>query len=220
MSVDATANAQFTTKPSTGSILTVTKSGTGSGTVTSSPTGINCWTTCSATYENGTSVTLTEIPSSGTLFAGWTGACTGMSSTCKIEISGGESASASFTISTSVVHQESSATFAGTWSNSQCSCFSGGAARYTTSAGSSATFKFTGTKVQFVSERASNRGSFKVYLDGVYKTTVKNYSATNQNAVAVWTKGFATRGSHTLKVVSVGTSGHPRVDVDAYVVSP
>ncbi len=53
--------------------LTVTKSGTGSGTVTSSPAGINCGTTCSASYNSGTVVTLTATPASGSVFAGWTG---------------------------------------------------------------------------------------------------------------------------------------------------
>jgi Divergent InlB B-repeat domain len=53
--------------------LTVTRSGTGSGTVTSSPAGINCGSTCLATLSSGTAVTLSAIPSSGSTFAGWTG---------------------------------------------------------------------------------------------------------------------------------------------------
>ncbi|MBF0338104.1 MAG: hypothetical protein HQL05_09755 [Nitrospirae bacterium] len=39
--------------------LTINKSGTGSGTVTSSPSGINCGMTCSASYNTGMSVILT-----------------------------------------------------------------------------------------------------------------------------------------------------------------
>ncbi len=53
--------------------LTVTKSGTGSGTVTSSPSGIICGTDCTETYTNGTSVTLTPISDAGSTFAGWSG---------------------------------------------------------------------------------------------------------------------------------------------------
>jgi len=63
--------------------LTVTRAGTGSGTVTSSPAGINCGASCSATYNYGTSVTLTASQNTGSFFAGWsgggcsgTGACT------------------------------------------------------------------------------------------------------------------------------------------------
>ena len=55
--------------------LSVSKTGTGSGTVTSSPSGINCGSDCSETYSTITEVTLTAAPSAGSVFAGWTG-CT------------------------------------------------------------------------------------------------------------------------------------------------
>ncbi len=54
-------------------ILTVTKTGTGSGTVTSSPAGINCGTTCVAGFNDGTIVTLTADPDAGSKFDGWSG---------------------------------------------------------------------------------------------------------------------------------------------------
>ena len=57
----------------------VTKAGTGSGTMTSSPAGINCTTNCSATFTSGTAVTLTAAPATGSVFVGWTG--TGCSAT-------------------------------------------------------------------------------------------------------------------------------------------
>ncbi len=57
--------------------LTVAKSGTGTGTVTSSPAGINCGSTCVATYGAGTTVTLAATPAGSNGFAGWSGACTG-----------------------------------------------------------------------------------------------------------------------------------------------
>ena len=57
--------------------LSVTKTGAGSGTVTSSPVGINCGATCSASFNNGTSVTLTATPDAGSTFNGWSGDGTG-----------------------------------------------------------------------------------------------------------------------------------------------
>ena len=53
--------------------LTVSKAGTGSGTVASSPSGINCGSDCSETFAGGTVVTLTATPASGSTFSGWSG---------------------------------------------------------------------------------------------------------------------------------------------------
>ena len=64
--------------------LTVNKSGTGSGTVISSPSGINCGSTCQAAYSGGTSVTLTATPATGSTFAGWSGSCSSSSSVCGV----------------------------------------------------------------------------------------------------------------------------------------
>jgi hypothetical protein len=63
----------FVTRIADGHILTVTKQGTGSGTVTSAPDGINCGADCSESYANGTIVTLTATPAAGSSFAGWSG---------------------------------------------------------------------------------------------------------------------------------------------------
>jgi hypothetical protein len=78
--------------------LTVTRSGNGGGTVTSSPAGINCGTTCSASYTSGTTVTLTAAPSGGSIFGGWTGSCTGTTSTCTVAMSAARSVTATFSL--------------------------------------------------------------------------------------------------------------------------
>jgi Divergent InlB B-repeat domain len=53
--------------------LEVEKTGTGLGTVTSSPSGISCGGTCSAEFEEETTVTLTETPEAGSVLKEWTG---------------------------------------------------------------------------------------------------------------------------------------------------
>ena len=58
--------------------VTVQKQGAGSGTVSSTPAGINCGATCSAQFEDGTSVSLNAAAAPGSAFAGWSGACSGM----------------------------------------------------------------------------------------------------------------------------------------------
>jgi len=52
-------------------VLTVTKSGTGIGTATSSPVGINCGSDCSEVYNSGTAVTLFATAAKGSYFSGW-----------------------------------------------------------------------------------------------------------------------------------------------------
>jgi hypothetical protein len=76
--------------------LTVSLASSGSGTVTSSPGGINCPPTCTASFNNGTSVTLSAAPASGFAFAGWSGGgCTGTGS-CTVVMSGAQSVKATF----------------------------------------------------------------------------------------------------------------------------
>ncbi|HSB00244.1 MAG TPA: non-reducing end alpha-L-arabinofuranosidase family hydrolase, partial [Anaerolineales bacterium] len=71
------------------------KAGSGSGTVTSSPAGINCGSTCSASYASGTSVTLTPSAASGSTFGGWSGACSGTGS-CTVNMNTNQTVTATF----------------------------------------------------------------------------------------------------------------------------
>ncbi len=75
--------------------LTVTRDGTGSGMVTASPAGVDCGTTCSASYAEGTTVTLLAVPAHGSLFTGWSGACSGTGA-CRVTMTGARSVTATF----------------------------------------------------------------------------------------------------------------------------
>jgi len=73
--------------------LTIQKTGNGTGTVTSSPAGIDCGSECSAEFEGGAVVELEATPESDSEFAGWTsisgdpGTCTGTTSPCEVTMS-------------------------------------------------------------------------------------------------------------------------------------
>lgn len=76
--------------------LTVTPPAAGAGTITSSPAGINCPTTCTASFAQGTQVTLTETAGTNFFFAGWSGSCTGMGA-CTVTMTAAATVSATFT---------------------------------------------------------------------------------------------------------------------------
>ncbi len=68
--------------------LTVVYAGTGSGTVGANP--------FATTYSPGTVVVLTPTPASGSVFAGWGGACTGTGATCTVTMSTARSVTVTF----------------------------------------------------------------------------------------------------------------------------
>src|SRR3984957_12704478 len=76
--------------------LTVKSAGSGAGTVTTSPSGVSCGSTCAAKFTAGTSVKLTAAAKSGSKFAAWSGGCSGTSTTCTISLKAATSVTATF----------------------------------------------------------------------------------------------------------------------------
>ena len=82
--------------------LSVTTSGDGDGSVSSSDDGISCDNTdpelndCSEVYEEGTEVSLTASPNEGSVFGGWTGCESTGGSTCSVTMSAERTVDARF----------------------------------------------------------------------------------------------------------------------------
>src|SRR2546422_862676 len=94
MTDSAVASATYTIQQSFS--LTVSKTDLGGGTVTSSPAGINCGGTCSASYVSGTTVTLTATPDLLSGFGGWSGCDSVSGNTCTLEMTSARSVTADF----------------------------------------------------------------------------------------------------------------------------
>lgn len=77
--------------------LTVTKAGTGTGTVTAPP-AINCGTSCTSGYASGNVVTITATQGSGSSFASWSGACAGTTPTCTVTMNTAKTVTATFNV--------------------------------------------------------------------------------------------------------------------------
>ncbi len=76
-------------------LLSVSKTGSGTGKVTSSPPGIDCGSECDELYDHNTVVTLSPDPDPGSEFTGFSGACTG-TGTCEVTMSTAKSVTANF----------------------------------------------------------------------------------------------------------------------------
>jgi hypothetical protein len=76
--------------------LTVAKSGTGSGTITSNPDGLSCGSTCTHAFDKNTVVVLSSAAADGnSVFVEWTGACSG-SGACSVTMDSAKSVTARF----------------------------------------------------------------------------------------------------------------------------
>jgi FG-GAP-like repeat/Divergent InlB B-repeat domain len=96
MNADKSVTANFVQSQT----LSVTLTGNGSGSVTSNPGGSSCTNaggSCSARLATGTAVSLTAVPSGNSVFAGWSGACTGTDpNTCAVTLTSNQSVTATF----------------------------------------------------------------------------------------------------------------------------
>lgn len=118
-----------------------------------------------------------------------------------------------------LVQQTSSAVrFSTGWSTLTSSGYSGGSTRIRSLKGASATYMFTGQAVGLVSTMTRTRGKARIYVDGKLQSDINLYSSTTLYRRTVWAKAWTTSGTHTVKIVVLGTSGHPSVDVDAFIV--
>jgi kumamolisin len=118
------------------------------------------------------------------------------------------------------LYQENSSSvlYTGHWIHSGLTGASGGFVDDTTAKNATATFKFTGSQVAWVSTVAGSRGSASAKIVGSStSTTVSTHSGTTVPAYVVYTTSLSA-GSHKLLLTNKATSGHPRIDVDAFLV--
>jgi len=103
------------------------------------------------------------------------------------------------------------------WRSLSSSSAAGGTVRASSKAGATATVRFTGRAFAWVAPTGPTRGSARVYVDGVYKATVSLWRSAPTSRVIVWASAWAASGTHTVTIRIIGTSGHPRVDIDAFL---
>ena len=93
--IDKLVLPQTSTAPVT---LTITKSGNGLGTVSSSPAGISCGVTCNAAFTSASVVTFSATPTAGSYFSGWTGCTVVVGTTCQVTVGSTATVTATFVL--------------------------------------------------------------------------------------------------------------------------
>ncbi|GAA0420077.1 hypothetical protein Acor_29950 [Acrocarpospora corrugata] len=73
--------------------------------------------------------------------------------------------------------------------------------QYTNTNGASFTYTFTGTGIDFLSEKYSDQGIVDIYLDGVLRGTIDTTNPTRQAAQVIWGVRGLSQGTHTLRGV-------------------
>lgn len=107
----------------------------------------------------------------------------------------------------------------GTWHTQSSTNYLNGSTWYASGAGASASYKTAGLRsVAIVTTKASSRGSFKVYIDGVLKATINCHTTSTAYRQVVYQFTWSSPGTHTIKIVVLGTRGHPRVDFDGVLL--
>ena len=195
-------------------LLTVNVSGSGS--VTSTPAGISCPTTCGAGYPNGTPVTLTAT---GSGFLGWSGGCTG-TGPCQVTMNADTTVTATFSGGVTKIDDNDPAIAYNGWFDVADAAANGGFYRMSNVKNDKATWKSPATtSITWVTRTGPDQGKASVTIDGTNKGTVDLYSASPATLNRVY--GGLANKVHTVVIKVLGTKNTAstgfNVRVDAFV---
>lgn len=110
------------------------------------------------------------------------------------------------------------ARYTGSWSTTRSTTASNGTMRTSTRAGASVEFRRDARAIAVVGRQSPTSGKARVYVDGVYVQTIDLYRSTSRSKVVLFSRSWSTPGVHSVKLIVSGTSGRPRVDIDAFPV--
>jgi hypothetical protein len=100
------------------------------------------------------------------------------------------------------------------WSSLSVSGASSGHLHRSSRGGSTVTFTTTARAIGVVARRGPLNGKAKVYVDGVYRSTINLRKSSVQSKVVVFNTSWTSTATHTVKLVVVGGTG--RVEIDAF----
>jgi hypothetical protein len=121
---------------------------------------------------------------------------------------------------TALSDSSSAIQWSGSWSFARHASYLGGRAHTATARGATATIRFTGSAIAWAGPVGPTRGKARVYLDGNLVATVDMYRSSFAARDIVFARNVS-NGTHTLRILTLATSGRPTVAVDGlYVIRP
>jgi subtilisin family serine protease len=106
------------------------------------------------------------------------------------------------------------AKYTGSWSNVSLSSASSGRLHRSSQHGATVEFKTSARAIAVVGRRGPLNGRAKVYVDGVYRSTIDLRKSSSQYKVVVFNSSWTSTATHSVKLVVIGGTG--RVEVDAF----
>ena len=118
------------------------------------------------------------------------------------------------------LYQESTtaARYSGRWLTASSSTYSGGKVRMSTQNGAYVEFRRSAMAIAVVGRRGPTSGKARVYVDGVLAATIDLYRSSVRSRTVLFSRSWTTVAPHTVRVVVLGTSGRPRVDIDGFAI--
>ena len=108
--------------------------------------------------------------------------------------------------------------YSGSWRRADHPAYIGDRVRSSDQKGASVSLSFSGTGVSWIGPVGPTRGTASVYLDGRRIKTVNTYGRRFMPARVLLRLTWDSVKTHRLKIIVAGTTGHPTVAVDAFMV--
>lgn len=109
--------------------------------------------------------------------------------------------------------------YSGSWRPARSGNYAGGAVRYATGDGATATITFTGSRIAWYGPVGPTRGKARISIDGVAVKTVDLKRSTFKARTILYSVTWKAAGRHSLEIKVIGTKGHRLVAIDELVVT-
>jgi len=121
-------------------------------------------------------------------------------------------------VGTSVPYDQTKASYGSYWKTVSRSSDFNGSYKYSTRSGAYAKFRLSRGTLYAVANTGTNKGKFAVYFRGKRIATISTYSTSSKTRRVFKLVKFSGSSPSDVKIVNLATSGHPRVELDGFIV--